>query len=153
MTDLTPAALDDLLERLLNISTSRTWDSVGRPYDYPAHLPKEAYDAITSLRAQVETLTAERDEAREAHMKVCEALGQAGALAHLDAASIKARALAADTARASAEAALRTVVDGWDALPGDRHYSPKVMQSWLITHMAPSIETARAALERYEKVR
>ncbi|SOC45708.1 hypothetical protein SAMN05892877_11797 [Rhizobium subbaraonis] len=62
----------DIVERLLTTPTARTWDSVGRAYDYPEHLPKEAAAEITRLRAEVEELRAviakpaiERAETRE----------------------------------------------------------------------------------------
>lgn len=45
--------MTDIVERLRTTSTARTYDSVGRAYDYPEHLPKEAADEIDRLRALV----------------------------------------------------------------------------------------------------
>ena len=44
--------MTDLIERLRTTPTERTWDSVGRPYDYPKHLPLEAADRIESLERE-----------------------------------------------------------------------------------------------------
>lgn len=48
--------MSDIVERLLTTPTARTWDSVGRAYDYPEQLPKEAAAEIQRLRAEVERL-------------------------------------------------------------------------------------------------
>ncbi|MDX0424472.1 hypothetical protein GOC88_16555 [Sinorhizobium medicae] len=47
----------DLVERLRNTPTERTWDSVGRPYDYPKHLPIEAADEIERLQRELAEFT------------------------------------------------------------------------------------------------
>lgn len=46
------------------------------------------------------------------------------------------------------ERALREVIDAWDALPGDRNYSRREIQKWLVDDMWPAIEEARRVLER-----
>lgn len=50
-----------IVERLRNTPTERTWDSVGRPYDYPKHLPQEAADEIVRLEGEVAILRADRE--------------------------------------------------------------------------------------------
>ncbi|ASJ58946.1 hypothetical protein KEM44_20900 [Sinorhizobium meliloti] len=47
----------DLVERLRNTPTERTWNSVGRPYDYPKHLPIEAADEIERLQRELAEFT------------------------------------------------------------------------------------------------
>lgn len=52
--------MSDLVERLRTTPTARTWDSVGRPYDYPAHLPQEAADRIEDLDRAFHLLPADQ---------------------------------------------------------------------------------------------
>ena len=42
--------------------------------------------------------------------------------------------------------ALRAVVAAWEALPGGRDYSIRIVQDWLVKDMKPAIDAARAAL-------
>jgi hypothetical protein len=38
----------------------------------------------------------------------------------------------------------RKVVEAWEALPGGRNYSMKVVESWLSVHMAPMVNEMRS---------
>lgn len=42
--------MTDLVELLRTTPTVRTFDSIGRAYDYPKHLPQQAADEIERLR-------------------------------------------------------------------------------------------------------
>lgn len=44
----------------------------------------------------------------------------------------------------------RNVVAAWEALPGGRNYGPKVVESWLVTHMAPMVNDLRSLIIREE---
>lgn len=41
----------------------------------------------------------------------------------------------------------RKVVEAWEALPGGRNYSMKVVESWLSVHMAPMVNEMRAIID------
>ena len=47
---------------------------------------------------------------------------------------------------AALEGALRLLVTEWEALPGNRRYSPAKAQDWLVSHMSPAINNARDLL-------
>lgn len=56
------------------------------------------------------------------------------------------RAEIAEAERDAAVAALASVIVAWESLTGNRHYSSKVVEAWLIDKMKPAIDQARAAL-------
>jgi hypothetical protein len=41
----------------------------------------------------------------------------------------------------------RKVVEAWEALPGGRNYSMKVVESWLTVHMAPMVNEMRSLID------
>ena len=51
------------------------------------------------------------------------------------------------TPQPSARAALETVVEAWESLQGGTHYTPQVIEGWLINQMAPAINKARQVLK------
>lgn len=108
--------MTSLVERLRTTPTERTWDSVGRPYDFPKHLPIEAADEIERL--QRELAEALEDRARfpdkpdgvgrmiEAHIGNLKA-GKEAAEEHAKAAYSKLLAASAEIKRLTRELADR----------------------------------------------
>jgi hypothetical protein len=88
----------------------------------------EAANEIVRLRAEVARIKLEAKEV--------------DGLWHLD--ILRANAAEAECARM--RAALTGVIIGWEALAGGRDYSPREVEQWLIEHMKPAINGARAAL-------
>jgi hypothetical protein len=44
--------------------------------------------------------------------------------------------------------AANDVIHNWEALPGGRDYSPKVIADWLKNEMKPAIDKLRKALQK-----
>jgi hypothetical protein len=145
--------VSDIVERL------RQWDGIA-PFSHDAN---DAADEIVRLRAEVQSLArdalgagcqawenntravtaeaerdrlrAERDDARyETHVL------------RISNATLSKDALAAEADRDRLRDALMGVVIEWEALAGGRDYSPREVEQWLIEHMKPAIDGARAAL-------
>ena len=57
--------MNDLVARLRAQPTERTYDSVGRAYDFPKHLIEEAASRISQQDAELERLRREVEEAKE----------------------------------------------------------------------------------------
>ncbi len=49
-------------------------------------------------------------------------------------------------------AALRGIVEAWEALPGGEKYTPLEVSAWLLDDMKPAIEKARAILSPHRWV-
>lgn len=46
----------DIVDALLNTPTERSYDSVGRPYDYPKHIPIEAANELIHARERLQAI-------------------------------------------------------------------------------------------------
>lgn len=44
-------------------------------------------------------------------------------------------------------AALTALIVAWEALPGERRYSPAAVTAWLVQDMKPAIDAARAIVK------
>lgn len=45
----------------------------------------------------------------------------------------------------------KELIEAWEVLPGDKRYTPKEIQSWLLDHMKPAIDDLKDKIKEVKE--